>query len=550
MPQSSFDRIANLINEASLTLSTSVKVTNLLQVKELLIHRESSLLDSFFEEVVKFQHDPNSEVKKAVIGFIEEACRVDTGLLKRAVGSLFYIFSTAIQQEPPSISLLKRLMSSMIPIYRTALSCAVKIGIIDSGVAIGSGIGITANSTADIALETFRTLAELKDELVRLMLPMEVSGTSIFGQYHSSVVHNDVIRIQAIRLIESVIILHSRRLPNSEIPRANEGDISLDQIPALTNTQLQSILEASTAASSATLLPGVCLVRPHRLAEEAERLFAGLSSWPVRGKPSVTPGSVTCPVVEAVMDSLVNIAKQRPQFMDRVVQAFETVHENIENGEAINDNQHLCELSNHVVNNTVSNNSQTSSICETLTPSTSTSEEAWKPLNQKHKLRSIESLCEVMLLDGIPTPFTNENTDCVACKLRNHVQTETVIRMVCAACPEFPRLCSAQCFRWWHNVHLPALRNKPRTIIESEQTGTTTKKSNNQVMVSEFQVLDQSSELKAPEKSVPQPCTASVRRLVGKRKRRKRFLYSNAKRKVIPVWPKSKSRRPPKKTLC
>ncbi|CAH8867888.1 unnamed protein product [Trichobilharzia szidati] len=217
-------------------------------------------------------------------------------------------------------------MSSMIPIYRTALSCAVKIGIIDSGVAIGSGIGITANSTADIALETFRSLAGLKDELVRLMLPMEVSGTSIFGQYHPSILHNDVIRIQAISLIESVIILHSRRLPNSEIPRANEGDISLDQIPALTNTQLQSILEASTAASSATLLPGVCLVRPHRLAEEAERLFAGLSSWPVRGKPSVTAGSVTCPVVEAVMDSLVNIAKQRPQFMDRVVQAFETVH--------------------------------------------------------------------------------------------------------------------------------------------------------------------------------------------------------------------------------
>ncbi|CAH8824283.1 unnamed protein product [Trichobilharzia szidati] len=99
--------------------------------------------------------------------------------------------------------------------------------------------------------------------------------------------------------------------------------------------------------------------------------------------------------------------------------------ENIENGEAINDNQHLCELSNHVVNNTVPTNSQTSSICETLTPSTSTSEEAWKPLSQKHKLRSIESLCEVMLLDGIPIPFTNENTDCVACKLRNHVQTET-----------------------------------------------------------------------------------------------------------------------------
>ncbi|CAH8436037.1 unnamed protein product [Heterobilharzia americana] len=216
-------------------------------------------------------------------------------------------------------------MAAMIPIYRTALSRAVRVGIVDSGISVGGGSGIIANSTADIALETFRSVAGLKDEIVRLMLPLEVSGTSVFGQYHASI-SNDAIRIQAISLIECVIILHSRRLPNSEIPPANEGDISLDQIPVLTNTQLQAILEASTAASSATLLPGVCLVRPHRLAEEAERLFIGLSSWPVRGKPTTTSGSVTCPVLEAVMDSLVNIARQRPQFMDRVVQAFETVH--------------------------------------------------------------------------------------------------------------------------------------------------------------------------------------------------------------------------------
>ncbi|KAH8854993.1 Symplekin [Schistosoma japonicum] len=325
MPISLFDRIVALINEASLASSASSKVSNLLQVKELLIHRECSLLDNFFEEVVKFQHDTNVEVRKAVVGFIEDACRVDTGLLKRAVGSLFYLFSTAIQHDPPSVSLLRCLTGAMIPIYRIALSRAIKVGIIDSGVSMGGGGGILANSTADIALETFRSVAGLKDEIIRFMLPSEVSGTSVFGQYHPSV-FNDSIRIQAIGLIECVIILHSRRLPNSEIPRANEGDISLDQIPALTNTQLQAILEASTAASSATLLPGVCLVRPHRLAEEAERLFIGLSSWPVRGKPNMSSGSVTCPVLESVMDSLVNIAKQRPQFMDRVVQAFETVH--------------------------------------------------------------------------------------------------------------------------------------------------------------------------------------------------------------------------------
>ncbi|KAF6768960.1 hypothetical protein AHF37_12587 [Paragonimus kellicotti] len=94
----------------------------------------------------------------------------------------------------------------------------------------------------------------------------------------------------------------------------------------MTNAQLQAVLEASTAASSATLLPGVCLVRPRRLSEEAERLFTGLLDWPVRGKSSSTTGPISCAILEAVMDTLVTIARQRPQFTDRVVQAFETVH--------------------------------------------------------------------------------------------------------------------------------------------------------------------------------------------------------------------------------
>ncbi|CAH8847835.1 unnamed protein product [Trichobilharzia szidati] len=198
--------------------------------------------------------------------------------------------------------------------------------------------------------------------------------------------------------------------------------------------------------------------------------------------------------------------------------------ENIENGEAINNIHHLCEPSNQVVNNTVPPNSQISSTCGTLTPSTSTStpEEAWKPISDKHKLISIDFLCQYMLETGATTTgFISDTTECSACKLRNCVHYETEVTMVCAACPRFPRLCSAQCFGWWHNVHLPASGNKPGTTIESNQTDTTIRKSNDQVMVSESQVLDQSSEFRAPEESVLQPCTTSVRRMVGKRKRRK-----------------------------
>ncbi|VDP90591.1 unnamed protein product [Echinostoma caproni] len=127
--------------------------------------------------------------------------------------------------------------------------------------------------------------------------------------------------------LKSVIILHSRRLPNSDIPRFSEGDISLDQIPDITNAQLQEVLNASTAASSASLLPGVCLVRPRRLSDEAERLLTGLLELPIRGAVATNAVSpISCSLLEHVMDTLVNVARQRPQFMDRIVQSFETVH--------------------------------------------------------------------------------------------------------------------------------------------------------------------------------------------------------------------------------
>ncbi|OON19725.1 hypothetical protein X801_04407, partial [Opisthorchis viverrini] len=315
--------IVALLNEASLTDDVDQKVVKLLRVKELTIHQESSLLDNFFEEVAAFQHDTSLGVRKVVISFIQDACLADPTLVKKAVGNLFYLFSSAIQQDPPGYSLLRSLTLSMVPIYRVALTRAVKVGIIESGVTIGGSTGIPADSAADVALETFRSVAGLKDEIIRLLLPTSVPGQSAFG-FLSPITLNDSARTGVLRLVEAVIILHSRRLPNSDIPRENEGDISLDQIPDMTNAQLQSVLEASTAASSATLLPGVCLVRPRRLGEEAERLFSGLLDLPMRGKTGNKP--ISPPVMEDVMDCLVRIAKQRPQFMDRVVQSFETVH--------------------------------------------------------------------------------------------------------------------------------------------------------------------------------------------------------------------------------
>lgn len=53
--------------------SEKERVETLVKVQELVIHCDSTLLDVFFEEIVAFQNDRNAEVRKFVVGFIEEA---------------------------------------------------------------------------------------------------------------------------------------------------------------------------------------------------------------------------------------------------------------------------------------------------------------------------------------------------------------------------------------------------------------------------------------------------------------------------------------------
>jgi len=49
------------------------KLDNLITIQELIIHHEPTLLDNFLDEVMQFQHDRSADVRKAIVGFIEEA---------------------------------------------------------------------------------------------------------------------------------------------------------------------------------------------------------------------------------------------------------------------------------------------------------------------------------------------------------------------------------------------------------------------------------------------------------------------------------------------
>ena len=64
-------KVVDLLNAAS--MSEDSRVTNLRQVQELICHQDPNLLDSFLDEVLAFQGDRSPDVRKTVIGFIEEA---------------------------------------------------------------------------------------------------------------------------------------------------------------------------------------------------------------------------------------------------------------------------------------------------------------------------------------------------------------------------------------------------------------------------------------------------------------------------------------------
>jgi len=64
-----------MLNTAQLSSSAdSAKLDNLRKVQEIIVNREPDLLDNFLDEVLAFQTDRSQDVRKFVVGFIEDAC--------------------------------------------------------------------------------------------------------------------------------------------------------------------------------------------------------------------------------------------------------------------------------------------------------------------------------------------------------------------------------------------------------------------------------------------------------------------------------------------
>ncbi|VDO63428.1 unnamed protein product [Schistosoma margrebowiei] len=193
------------------------------------------------------------------------------------------------------------------------------------------------------------------------------------------------------------------------------------------------------------------------------------------------------------------------------------------------EDQPMCntENTNKEAINKVSANNQTNIISDALT--TNSIKDACGATNDKHRLVSIESLYHDMLPGAFDNSSTNENVQCNACQLRNQVQNGMTINMVCAACPGFPRICSAQCFRWWHSVHLLTPVDKESKSIEEDKTSTIENLSRS-LSPSEFQQSRRTKEYKAHTRSLPLLSASGDLKPDGRKKKRKSHRFTHIKR--------------------
>ncbi|KAK5861582.1 hypothetical protein PBY51_022966 [Eleginops maclovinus] len=252
------ERVVDLLNQAAL-IPTDEKLNVLKQVQELIINKDPSLLDNFLDELIAFQTDKSIEVRKFVIGFIEEACKRDNELLLRLIANLNMLL------RDDSVNVVKKAILTLTQLYKVSLQWLVR-----------------SKAVSERQEASWDMVTQMKGDVLALLDS-----------------ENDGVRTHAIKFTESLIITLSPRTSDSDVPKRQEGDISLDKVPR-----------------------DHSYIRYSALCEEGKAALEKLLKFMVH--PAISSINLT-----TTLGSLATIARQRPMFMSEVVQAYEMLHANL-----------------------------------------------------------------------------------------------------------------------------------------------------------------------------------------------------------------------------
>ncbi|XP_040269020.1 symplekin isoform X2 [Bufo bufo] len=255
---STSEKVVELLNMAALATNDS-KITMLKQVQELIINKDPTLLDNFLDEIIAFQADKSVDVRKFVVNFIEEACKLDSELLVKLIANLHMLL------KDENVNVVKKSILTMTQLYKVALQWVAR-----------------SRPTTERQESCWDLVAEMAADILQLLES-----------------DNDGIRTHAVKFVESLIVTLSPRTADSEIPRRQEGDISLEQIP--------------------TDHP---FLKYNKLRDVGKQAVTELLKF--MAHPAISSINLT-----AALGSLASIARQRPMFMAEVIQAYETLHANL-----------------------------------------------------------------------------------------------------------------------------------------------------------------------------------------------------------------------------
>ncbi|XP_041352693.1 symplekin-like [Gigantopelta aegis] len=256
---SPYDRVVDLLNQAALAQRDAQKITYLRQVQELIIHKDPTMLDNFLDEILAFQSDRSPDVKRFVIGFMEEASKKDPEALPKVLPSLNILLSDE------NVNVQKKVILVLVPMYKNTLQWLNK-----------------AKSPSPEMTASWEQIHNLKSRLYE-MLDSE----------------NDGIRTHVVKFLESLALVLTKKSSDSEIPKKQDNDFSLDLVA-----------------------DGRHYLKLKKLEDQGCKTFETL----IRFQASPHISSIN---LMTVMGALTNIAKQRPIFFDQVVQGFEALHVNL-----------------------------------------------------------------------------------------------------------------------------------------------------------------------------------------------------------------------------
>uniref|UniRef100_A0A3Q3NPL1 Symplekin n=1 Tax=Labrus bergylta TaxID=56723 RepID=A0A3Q3NPL1_9LABR len=233
------EKVVDLLNQAVLT-PTDEKLTGLKQVQELILNKDPSLLDNFLD-VTNLFHKRDNE------------------LLLRLIANLNMLL------KDESVNVVKKAILTLTQLYKVTLQWLVRS----------------------------KAVSERQEACWDLVTQMKGDVLALLDS------ENDGVRTHAIKFTESLIITLSPRTSDSDVPKRQEGDISLDKVPK-----------------------DHSYIRYDVLCEEGKNALERLLKFMVH--PAITSINLT-----TALGSLATIARQRPMFMSEVVQAYEMLHANL-----------------------------------------------------------------------------------------------------------------------------------------------------------------------------------------------------------------------------